>query len=339
MRSLQKYIVLLLALSFPLSGTLAAQVQFTAKYPDIPIVDVHVHFGNVAGITNYLNVSEVLKERHGSNLAFFIGVNDPGGNLAEMKAAADNRVLFATCQMRPHRGLTITAEEVISKVRNDGYVGLKFWFGPAYRALRDDEEGIRRIDDPRLADFFAALEQERILLHCLHIADPNGPFYDRKDWLQDPVFYWTQIRAFENVVAKYPNLPIIAAHSAWLVCQDAQIDYLRYMLHTYPNLYIETSATYQYMYLVNRDNMRDFFIEYQDRILLGSDWMVEGPVDQIVNLYAGVFAYLETDQMITGGYFRATQAQGLDLPREVLEKIYYRNAVKLIPGLKEAMGL
>lgn len=31
--------------------------------------------------------------------------------------------------------------------------------------------------------------------------------------------------------------------------------------------------------------------------------------------------------------------KGLDLPREVLEKIYYKNAVKLYPGLKEAMGL
>jgi len=330
----------LVALSNIFSGTLYA--QYKSKYPDIPIVDVHVHPGNVGDAANFIKVSESLKEKHGSNLAFWIALSDPGKENAEqMRAAANNRMLFTASQMGPHRGLTMTAEQVIAKVRDDGYIGLKFWFGPPYRVLKEDEEGITRIDDPRYEEFFATLEKANILITSLHIADPNGPFGDRTDWLKDPVYYWEQIRAFENVVAKYPDLTIIAAHGVWLVCQDAQIDYLRYMLKTYPNLYFDVSATFQYMPLVNRENLRELYIEYQDRILYGTDGgrVVDNAVNSTTDRYAKSFAILETDEIVAGDFFGNKPIRGLNLPRKVLEKIYYMNALKLYPGLKEAMGL
>jgi len=337
-----KLVICLAALSVAASGLLLGQqgLQYTSQYPDIPIVDVHIHPGGVNDVANFVKVSEAIKQRHGSNLAFWIGLGDPGEAAEEMKRVCNNRILFAVSDMRPHRGLTITADEVIAKVRN-GYVGFKFWFGPAYRVLQEGEEGITRINDPRFADFFAALEREKILMASLHIADPNGPFDDRQQWLADPVYYWEQIRAFENVVAKYPNLPIVAAHGAWLVCQDAQLDYLRYMFSTYPNLYVDVSATFQYMPLVNSDNLRDLYIEYQDRFLYGTDGgrVADNAIDSTTRRYANTFAILETDQTVAGDFFGNATIKGLNLPREVLEKIYYKNALKLYPGLKEAMGL
>jgi len=51
-------------------GNLAAQSgQYKSKYPDIPIVDVHVHIRAGADVANYLKVSEVIKRQFGSNLA------------------------------------------------------------------------------------------------------------------------------------------------------------------------------------------------------------------------------------------------------------------------------
>ena len=335
-----KMSLLWVTLGFLASGTLHA--QYKSKYPDIPIVDVHVHPGGTGDAVNFVKVSESLKENHGSNLAFWVALTDPGKPVAEqMKAAAENRMIFAASQMRPHKGLTITADEVIAKVRDDGYVGLKFWFGPPYRVLKEDEEGITRIDDPRFAEFFASLEKAKVLMASLHIADPNGPFGRRTDWLKDPVDYWEQIRAFENVVAKYPDLDIIAAHGVWLVCQDAQIDYLRYMLKTYPNLHFDISATFQYMPLVNRENLRDLYIEYQDRILYGTDGgrIADNAVRYFTDRYAKTFAILETDEIVDGDFFGNQPVRGLDLPKDVLEKIYYKNAIKLYPGLKEAMRI
>ena len=334
----QKMFVFLVALNFCLPGTLFG--QYISKYPDIPIVDVHIHAGGESDAANYLKVSEAIKQKHGSNLAFWINMGDPGDAVAnQMKAACSNRILFAVSQMRPQKGLTTTPEAVIARVQ-DGCVGLKFWFGPAYRVLQEGEEGITKIDDPRFEELFASLEKANVLMASLHIADPNGPYGERTDWCKDPIYYWEQIRAFEKVVAKYPDLTIVAAHGVWLVCQDAQIDYLRYMFSTYPNLYADISATFQYMPLVKRENLRDFYIEYQDRLLYGSDWgrINDSGINWFTDQYAKTFAILETDQLIEGGFFGNKSMQGLDLPREVLEKIYYKNALKLYPGLKEAMG-
>ena len=314
--------------------------QYKSKFPDIPIVDVHFHFSATTDIANVLKVSETIKQKYGSNLAFWVNLNDPHQALEEMKATGTNRVLFATNVGRPHKGLSVTAEEVITKVRN-GYVGLKFWFGDPHRVLAEGERGITEIDDIRFADFFAALERANILMTSLHIADPNGPFGDRQSWMADPVYYWKQIRAFENVVAKYPKLTIIAAHAAWIICQDAQLDYLRYMLSKYPNLYIDLAATFQYFPILNRDNLRDFMIEYQDRIVYGTDGgrVSDNAIDSHAERYSRTFAILETNQTVNGSFFGDQPVKGLDLPREVLEKIYYKNAVLLYPGLKEAMGL
>ncbi|MCL2622726.1 MAG: amidohydrolase [Planctomycetaceae bacterium] len=329
--------VVLTILSFIFSGLLYG--QYESQYPDIPIVDVHVHPGNTGDVANFVKVSEAVKQKHGSNLAFWIALSDPGKKDAEkMKEVGNNRFLFTASLMSPHKGLTMTAEQVIAKVRNDGYIGLKLWFGPAYRVLKDGEEGITQIDDPRLEEFFASLEKANVLMASLHIADPNGPFGNRTDWVKDPVYYWQQIRAFENVVAKYPDLTIVAAHGSWLVCQDAQIDYLRYLLSTYPNLYFDTAAVFQYMSLVNRDNLRDFYIEYQDRILYGTDGgrIADHAIDDYVRRYANTFEIFETDHELANGFFGNQGDQpirGLNLPREVLEKIYYKNALKLYPGL------
>ena len=96
----------------------------------------------------------------------------------------------------------------------------------------------------------ARMEALGVVAASMHIADPNGPFGNRTKWCPDPVEYWRMIRAFTNVLEKHPDLVVVGAHGLWLLCQDAQIDYLRYLLSTYPNLYVDLAATYQYIGLV-----------------------------------------------------------------------------------------
>jgi len=315
---------------------LSGQAPYKSKYPDIPVVDVHVHINGVNDVSNYYKVSEAIKEKYGSNLAYFTGLLSATAepDVKDIKVAGKNRFLFAASEMRPHKGLDKTPEEIVSMVQ-DGLVGFKFWFGDPHRVIQEGETGITKIDDPAYDHLFSTLERHNILMTSLHIADPNGPFGDRQNWMKDPVYYWGQIRAFENVVAKYPNLTIVAAHCAWIICQDAQIDYLRYMFSTYPNLYVDVSATFPYLHLVNYDNIRDFYIEYQDRILYGSDFgrFNEDGIQRTADMFADHFATLETDLPVNRG-----RAKGLNLPRDVLEKIYYKNALKLYPGLKAMMN-
>ena len=74
---------------------------------------------------------------------------------------------------------------------------------------------------------------------------------------------------------------------------------------------------------------RDFLVKYQDRVLMGKD-IYE------VNEYKWYFRALETrDEYFE--YYRPRHAfwriYGFQVPDEVLKKVYYKNALKLVPGL------
>ncbi|MEA3479291.1 MAG: amidohydrolase family protein [Bacteroidota bacterium] len=184
------------------------------------------------------------------------------------------------------------------------------------------------------------MERIGFMAASIHIADPNGPWGERTDWLADPIEYWAEINAWRNVLEKHPGLIAVAAHGNWLLCQDAQIDYLRNMLATFPNLHIDLAATFQYYHLVNWDNLRSFMIEWSDRILFGTDighWKDPAESNLRAEQYIRAFRILETGDTVDGGFFGGPEIKGLELPREVLEKIYYKNAMLLYPQVKESL--
>lgn len=98
-----------------------------------------------------------------------------------------------------------------------------------------------------------------------------------------------------------------------------------------PNMYTEIGAV---LYELGRQPRmaRDFLIRYQDRVLFGKDsWAPDE--------YHAYFRTLETaDEYFP--YYRKRHAfwrlYGLDLPDEVLKKIYYQNALRIIPGIDKS---
>lgn len=331
----------LLTLGLMAAGTaLGQRIDYRSKYPDVPIVDVYNHPLSTEDAENYLKVSQRIKERYGSDLARWIALPKGYTSIPELKAGGNDHILYAANEIRPHKGIDVSAAEVIETIRTEGYVGLPFWFGDPSRMLEEGEDGIRRIDDPRLEPFLRELESAGVHL-SIQISDPNGPFGNRGEWMESPVDFWRQITAFDNFLAKYPNLTVIAGHGAWLICQDAHLDFLRYMLARHPNFYFDMSAVFQYMYLVDRDNWRDLVIEFSDRIMYGSALLAvpDDRIDAVADNYARAFALMETDGTYEGGFYGSEPTRGLDLPREVIERIYYKNALKIYPGLAESLGL
>jgi predicted TIM-barrel fold metal-dependent hydrolase len=78
---------------------------------------------------------------------------------------------------------------------------------------------------------------------------------------------------------------------------------------------------------------RRFFLKYQDRVLFGTDTV---PAKEAYRMY---YRFLETDDEYfdpAGGHHRQGwwMIYGVFLPREVLEKIYTKNAERLLVGLK-----
>jgi hypothetical protein len=297
---------------------------------------------DLQAIQNFLKLRDQIKEKH--HIDFAMWINLGGGdeeitNTTEILAASKGRMLSCISDYSSHDGLKHAPEDLQGWL-DKGFIGYKIWAGPYYRRLKEGEEGYRYIDNPAHEPTFRKMEEIGMVGASIHIADPNGPWGQRGNWLADPVEYWKEITAWRHVLEKHPKLVAVMAHSNWLVCQDAQIDYLRNMLATFPNLYMDLAATFQYFHLVKRGNLRSFMIEWADRIIFATDigtWDGDEETAAHVQSYFQAFQILETDQLVKGGFFGNKETEGLSLPREVLEKIYYRNAMKVYPGVKDAM--
>ncbi len=309
---------------------------FETAYPDIPRIDCHAHVGSDPDmIRRYLTLREMIRATSGADLALWVNLGNKGqviDDLGNVEKAGQGRLLSCISDYKPHDGLDI-APDTLQSYLDQGFVGYKIWAGPPARRLKDGEKGYPYIDHPVHIPTFESMEEIGMVAASIHIADPNGPFDQRTKWLPDPVAFWTQMMAFRNVVKRHPKLVFVAAHAMWSICQDAQIDYLRHMLSTHPNLHIDLAATFQYYPLVRRDNLRDFMIEYSDRILFGTDisrWD-DRQTASYGPRYANCSRILETDDMVERGFFGGSRIQGLKLPRKALANIYFRNAARIYP--------
>jgi hypothetical protein len=352
--------VTLFIIAIGLLFSLRNYAQFTTQYPDIPRIDVHahphfIHYHEGLGtktspekpelktspdyqtIKNYLSLSDTLRKKSKIDLSMWINLGGDRG-IDSVNLVSNSRMLTCISDYAPQRGLSYKPADIATCVKR-GYAGYKIWFAPYQRRLQEGEDGIKYIDDPANEPVLSAMEKTGMILASVHIADPNGPFGNRGKWCADPAEFWRMQLGLERVLQRHPNLVVVAAHGSWLVCQDAQLDFLRYLFKTYPYFYIDLAATDQYYPLVSYDNLRDLFMEYSDRILFGTDIgrLKADETGRLAERYAKSFRILETSDVVKGGFFGDDDIKGLNLPREVLEKIYFRNALEIYPGLKDRM--
>jgi predicted TIM-barrel fold metal-dependent hydrolase len=180
------------------------------------------------------------------------------------------------------------------------------------------------------------MEQIGMVGASVHISQP----YPRN--CKDPIDFWESINAWERVLDRHPKMVVVNAHLMDLFYSDEQLEYLQYFLETYPNVYIDTAARFKDFYSMTHEKIRDFFIKYSDRILFGTDTMSptskDGSYKSVVEGYIRVFEAMETDKVLPGGFSSLThEIQGIALPMDVLEKIYFRNTVKLYPRVKDVL--
>ena len=131
------------------------------------------------------------------------------------------------------------------------------------------------------------------------------------------------IKSLENAVRENPKTTFIACHLA-NTCSNLQ--QLGDLLDKYPNLYADIAARYGEIAPVPR-YAAAFIIKYQDRLVYGTD---NSPDEK---MYLTTFRILETGdehfyEMDLFSYHWALY--GLNLPKEVLEKLYYKNAEKIM---------
>jgi predicted TIM-barrel fold metal-dependent hydrolase len=217
----------------------------------------------------------------------------------------------------------------------------------------DSKGKLINVDDPRLAPIWEEAANLNIPV-LVHQADPSG-FFDPltpenehfdslskyPSWsFADPKFPRKAdlIRRRDNLVKSHRNTTFILPHVANYA---ENLQYVSTLLDENPNVYIDFSARLDEL---GRQpySARKLFVKHQDRIIFGTD--MPANIESSVDMYRCYFRFLETyDEAFyppdyDGTFNRARwPICGIGLPSEVLEKIYYKNIIKIIPSLKESL--
>jgi predicted TIM-barrel fold metal-dependent hydrolase len=142
--------------------------------------------------------------------------------------------------------------------------------------------------------------------------------------------YDDQINARDNMLKKHPDLRFVGAHLGSL---EWSLDELAKRLDKYPNMSVDLSrmSNLQLHALKDWKKTRDFFIKYQDRLIYGTDRQVNPSKPETLkkNIHDGWirdWTFFATNNSMTLAKFG--ELKGLQLPREVIDKIYLKNAEK-----------
>lgn len=221
-----------------------------------------------------------------------------------------------------------------------GAQGLKVYkmLGLQYR---DKSGKLLMPDDPRLDPIWSKAGKLGIPV-LIHSSDPVAFFQpldetnERWEELsQRPEWHFygkglpSHINLIESqmrIVEKHPETNFISSH---VMSYAENLAYVSKYLDRYQNLYVD--FTERIAELGRQPySARRFMIEYADRILLGSDY----PPNR--EIYQTYFRFLETfDEYFEYGRNQGRwRVYGINLPDEVLKKIYFQNACKLIPGVQ-----
>jgi len=150
--------------------------------------------------------------------------------------------------------------------------------------------------------------------------------------------YEDQIRVRDNFVAAHPQLRFVGAHLGSL---EYDVNRIAAFLDRFPNANVDMAARMsqvQYQSVRDYDKVRNFFIKYQDRLLYGTDLTLNpgeaGTDEQKAEFKRSAhqawiedWRYLATPESQRVEMIKA-DVPGLALPREVIDKIYYSNAVR-----------
>lgn len=313
-----------------------------ARYP---FIDVHNHprFPMAPD-----QAKKILADMDGLNLHIMGSLFVRGGNNERLKSAIDSagqlapgRFFFFASPDYSNLDEPGYAQRAATQLEKDvklGARGLKVWKDLGL-TIKDGQGRRIPIDDPRFDPLWAMCAKLKVPVF-IHTADPRQ-FWEPIDkynerWLElqempgrrrgEADAPWEQVIGEQhNLFRKHPNTIFIDAHLGWL---GGDLGRLGKLMDECPNVYTEIGAVLAELGRQPR-YARQWFIRYQDRVVFGKDtW---APAE-----YHTYFRVLETaDDYFP--YYRRRHAfwamYGLDLPDEVLKKLYYRNALRIIPGL------
>ena len=319
-----------------------------------PVIDFHFHLGSLQGES--VTLGELVAAMDACGVRAIVNLDSEPRMIEKYRQEIDSRypdrfiqfhmVRFGAMR-RDREFITDLVAQLEAAVRS-GARGVKVWKNFGLTTV-DMDGRLVPVDDERLDLLWRKAAQLEVPV-LIHTADPT-PFFSPADrhneryeelrqypeWsLADPRFPRKAelLAQRENLLKKHPDTVFVGAH---LGDNGEDLQYIGHLLDTYPNYYVDISSRLSEL---GRQPYaaREFFMRYQDRILFGTDggyglglkgWSIE-------RFYRTYFCFLETaseyfDYPLWGVSNQGRwKIYGLYLPDEVLQKVYYRNAAKLL---------
>ena len=339
---------------------------YTEKdFQSVSKIDAHMHIQNYAD-TVFINQAKEDNFRFLNLNVFKSGgkpIEEQQKFSAEMVKAFPGRNAWVTTFSLDNFNNKGWQEEVISYIKQsveNGAVGVKVWKNIGF-FLKDEKGKLVMIDHPRFDPILDYLAKNHIPL-IGHLGEHRNSWLPlekmtvngNRDYARahpeehmylhpERPSYEDYINARDRMLEKHPDLVFIGAHLGSL---EWSVDELAKRLDKFPNMSVDMAervSHLQYQALTEWQKVHDFFIKYQDRLVYGTD--LRSSAMDIVNKGikdpAGIKMHAHEVWMRHWQFFTSDQMmrvpkvegefKGLKLPREVVDKIYRTNAVKLFP--------
>lgn len=251
----------------------------------------------------------------------------------------------------------------------NGAIAVKIRKSIGMEVKTPDDEFVT-IDDPKFDPVIDFIAENDITL-IGHIGEPKNCWLpveemtvggDRQYYSENPQYHMYRhpeylsheehIEAVENMLEKHPDVRYVGAHLASL---EYDVDELAERLDRFPNMAVDMAeriSHFQYQAVTDWQKVHDFFIKYQDRLIYATDESSFGPkphfgaelTDQSQRTDEQIaesarenwlrhWKFFTSDETMTAPKLEDKEFNGLNLPKEVVDKIYMKNAEQWFPDI------
>ncbi|NRA36860.1 MAG: amidohydrolase family protein [Planctomycetes bacterium] len=227
-----------------------------------------------------------------------------------------------------------------------GAIGCKIWKNVGME-IRCPEGHIVHSDHEIFTPIFSHLAacHKPLLAHLgepyacwqpLDFESPHGGYFSRNPkWhmygKKDVASHEDIMTAFDRVLERHPDMKCVGAHLGSL---EYDLQKMAERFERFPNFAVDTGARNNDFAYLDREACREFFIAYADRILFGIDSALPLAEQQEAQYRQEVVDYYQQSMKEAQTFYGTDQAcvmdgkatQGLDLPADVLQKIFKENA-------------
>jgi predicted TIM-barrel fold metal-dependent hydrolase len=336
----------------------AEQFYTEADFPSVKKFNSHVHINVFDSI--------FIKQAIADNFRFLtVNVNSPSMPVDQQQDVAlrlvrtfPETIFYSTAfSVKDFNspGWQKHALEYLKRSFDSGAIAVKVWKNIGME-LKDKNGKFVMIDDPVFDTIFDYIEKSDITL-IGHLGEPRNAWLpvekmtvagDKSYFAAHPEYhmflhpeypsYEDQINARDRMLEKHPHIRFVGAHLGSL---EWSVDELAKRLDKFPSMAVDMAeriSHFQYQAVTDWKKVHDFFIKYQDRLIYGTDEGVNAKKDPVEVSKLAHENWLRHWKFFTSGEKMKVpkvekEFNGLKLPKEVVDKIYLKNAEKWFPPI------